>query len=84
MAPAPNEPLVFRVSHRFSDEASPRAWEDSGERRELTAETDAFSTLQQQATGMETWFAVSPAQQAAAPKKRKMALTTFFAAAFEH
>jgi uncharacterized protein len=80
-APAPAEPDVFRVIHRFSDEASPRAWEDSPELRELTAEADAFLTLQRQAaTGMETWLAVNPTQQSALPKKWKMALSTFVAA----
>jgi uncharacterized protein len=81
LAPPPNEPDVFRVIHRFSDEASLRVWEDSPERRQLTAEADAFSTLQRQAaTGMEAWFAVSPTQQSAAPKQWKMALMTFAAA----
>ncbi|MBV9454854.1 MAG: antibiotic biosynthesis monooxygenase [Rubrobacter sp.] len=77
LTPPPGE-NVFRLVHRFTDEASLRAWEDSDIRRQLSAEADAFSTSQRQAaTGMETWFSISDAPGAPPPKKWKMALVTF-------
>ncbi|MFC1421142.1 antibiotic biosynthesis monooxygenase [Streptacidiphilus cavernicola] len=78
LTPEPGESNVFHIVHRFADEASLQAWEDSETRRTLSAEADTFSTLQrQEATGMETWFAVGSAAGSSAPKKWKMASLTF-------
>ncbi|MFC1443095.1 antibiotic biosynthesis monooxygenase [Streptacidiphilus sp. N1-10] len=78
LTPEPGESNVFHIVHRFADEASLQAWEDSETRRSLSVEADAFSTLQrQEATGMETWFAIGSAARSSAPKKWKMASITF-------
>lgn len=78
LTPEPGESNVFHIVHRFADEASLQTWEDSETRRSLSAEADAFSTLQrQEATGMETWFAIGAAAGSPAPKKWKMATVTF-------
>ena len=78
LAPKPGDPDVFRLVHRFADEASLRAWEESDTRRHLSSEADAFSTAhRQEATGMETWFTVGEAPAPSPPKKWKMAVVTF-------
>ena len=78
LAPAPGEPNVFRLVHRFTDESSLQAWEDSVIRRELSVEADAFSTSQRQAaTGMEPWFSINRTPALPPPRKWKMALVTF-------
>ncbi|MCX4905893.1 antibiotic biosynthesis monooxygenase [Streptomyces sp. NBC_00878] len=77
LAPTPGKSNVFRLVHRFTDQESLRAWEDSDIRHALSAEADAFSTSQRQAaTGMETWFSISEAPALPPPKKWKMALVT--------
>ena len=78
LTPKPGDPEVFRLVHRFADEASLRAWEESDTRRHLSSEADAFSTARrQEATGMETWFTVGEAPAPSPPKKWKMAVVTF-------
>ena len=78
LTPEPGGPDVFRLVHRFADEASLRAWEDSSTRRRLSSEADAFSTARRQAaTGMETWFTIREAPAPTPPKKWKMTLVTF-------
>ena len=78
LTPKPGDPDVFRLVHRFADEASLRAWEESDTRRHLSSEADAFSTARrQEATGMETWFTISEAPAPSPPKKWKMAVVTF-------
>ena len=78
LTPKPGDPGVFRLVHRFADEASLRAWEESDTRRHLSSEADAFSTARrQEATGMETWFTVGEAPAPSPPKKWKMAVVTF-------
>lgn len=72
---------VYHLVHRFADEASLHAWEDSETRQRLSREADAFSTvLQKQTTGMETWFALPEAPELPPPAKWKMAVTTFVVA----
>lgn len=78
LTPKPGDPDVFGLVHRFADEASLRAWEESDARRQLSSEADAFSTARrQEATGMETWFAISAASAPSPPRKWKMAVVTF-------
>lgn len=80
LTPKPGDPDVFRLVHRFADEASLRAWEESDTRRHLSSEADAFSTARrQEATGMETWFTIGEAPIPSPPKKWKMAVVTFAA-----
>ena len=78
LSPPPGQANVFRIVQRFTDDASLQAWEDSTIRRQLSAEADTFSTAQRQvATGLEAWFQISDAPDAAPPKKWKMASITF-------
>lgn len=78
LTPEPGDPDVFRLVHRFADDASLRAWEESDTRRHLSNEADAFSTARRQkATGMETWFTTGDAPAPSPPRKWKMTLVTF-------
>lgn len=78
LAPTPDERNVYRLIHRFADEDSQRAWEDSDVRRRLSAEADKFSTSHRQAaTGFESWFSVPGLPQ---PPRWKMGAVTFFIA----
>ena len=78
LTPTRAEPTVYRLIHRFADEDSLRAWEDSDVRRRLSAEADKFSTSHRQAaTGFEAWFSVPGLPQA---PRWKMGVVTFFVA----
>lgn len=80
LSPGAGQPNVYQLVHRFSDEASLRAWENSETRQRLSREADVFSTSsRQQATGMETWFSLPEAPGLPPPAKWKMAIASFLA-----
>jgi len=81
LIPAPGKPGLSHVVLRFTDQPSVRAWEDSGIRKKLSREADAFSVMsRQQATGMETWFSIPECPELAPPPRWKMSVVTFIAA----
>jgi antibiotic biosynthesis monooxygenase (ABM) superfamily enzyme len=62
---------------RFADKQSLRQWNDSQERKTLTAESDAFSRhVYEEPSSLETWFAIPGMGAVDPPPRWKMALAT--------
>jgi antibiotic biosynthesis monooxygenase (ABM) superfamily enzyme len=69
------------IIHRFRDNASLEALENSGELHELTEEVKKYSTpYPQKATGLETWFTLPELKAIVPPPKWKMAIVSFIGA----
>ena len=65
------------VQH-FANKVSRRAWEKSEERQRLVRESEEFSAPHyQQATGLETWFALPDVRAIVPPPRWKMLITSF-------
>ena len=80
LAPETGKPGLHHLVIRFADEVSMHKWETSYERQKLSNEADAFSQrIRQQATGLETWFAIPDCPELQAPPHWKMAVVTFLA-----
>jgi antibiotic biosynthesis monooxygenase (ABM) superfamily enzyme len=80
LIPQPGKPGLHHVVLRFADEKSVHAWETSYIRQKLSHEADAFSRrIRQEATGLETWFAVPECPELETPPHWKMAIVTFVA-----
>ena len=63
LAPTPSEPNVYRLVHRFADEGSQRAWEDSDVRRGLSAEAYELSIWRRQFQASEAPDVIPDAAQ---------------------
>jgi antibiotic biosynthesis monooxygenase (ABM) superfamily enzyme len=69
---------VRHIIHRFRDNASLEAWENSKDLRKLTEEVNKYSTpYAQKATGLETWFTLPDLKAIVPPPKWKMAIVSF-------
>jgi antibiotic biosynthesis monooxygenase (ABM) superfamily enzyme len=80
LAPEKGKPGLHHLVIRFTDEVSMHAWETSYNRQKLSHEADEFSQrIRQEATGLETWFAIPECPELAAPPHWKMAVVTFLA-----
>jgi uncharacterized protein len=80
---APEGPTGARriVVQRFPDEEALKRWEESEERKALLREVEQFSVAHdQQATGLETWFALPDERAIVPPPRWKMLLTTLLGA----
>ena len=72
---------VRHMIHRFRDEASLEAWENSDELHKLKEEVNKYSTpYLQKATGLETWFTLPDMEVIVPPPKWKMAIVSFIGA----
>jgi antibiotic biosynthesis monooxygenase (ABM) superfamily enzyme len=69
----------YHIIYRFADEASLRAWDNSPQRRALTARIEplALDAGRRELTGMEAWFDLPPGQNP--PSRHRMALLTWIA-----
>ena len=82
LVPEPGKSGLHHVVMKFADEKSMHIWETSYIRQKLSNEADAFSRrVRQEATGLETWFAIPECPELEAPKPWKMAVVTFLAVA---
>jgi antibiotic biosynthesis monooxygenase (ABM) superfamily enzyme len=80
LVPEPGKSGLHHVVMKFADEKSMHIWETSYARQKLSREADAFSRrVRQEATGLETWFAIPECPELEAPKPWKMAAVTFLA-----
>ncbi len=80
LAPEQGKPGLHHLVIRFADEVSMHTFETSYDRQKLSHEADAFSQrIRQEATGLETWFAIPECPELAAPPHWKMAAVTFLA-----
>jgi antibiotic biosynthesis monooxygenase (ABM) superfamily enzyme len=78
LVPEPGKSGLYHVILRFEDEKSVHLWETSYVRQKLSHEADVFSRrMRQEATGLETWFAVPECPELEAPPQWKMAAVTF-------
>jgi len=72
---------VRHMIHRFRDEASLEAWENSEELHKLKEEANKYSTPNlQKASGLETWFTLPDLKAVVPPPKWKMAVVSFIGA----
>jgi len=80
LVPAPGKSGLHHVILRFADEKSVHQWETSYIRQKLSHEADAFSRRsRQEATGLETWFAIPECPELETPPRWKMVIVTFIA-----
>jgi antibiotic biosynthesis monooxygenase (ABM) superfamily enzyme len=80
LAPEPGKQGLHHLVMRFADEVAMHTWETSYARQKLSHEADAFSQrIRQEATGLETWFAIPECPELQAPPHWKMAAVTFLA-----
>jgi antibiotic biosynthesis monooxygenase (ABM) superfamily enzyme len=80
LVPEPGKSGLHHVVMRFADEKSMHIWETSYARQKLSHEADSFSRrIRQEATGLETWFAIPECPDLEAPPPWKMAVVTFLA-----
>jgi antibiotic biosynthesis monooxygenase (ABM) superfamily enzyme len=80
LIPEPGKAGLHHIVFRFADEKSMHTWETSYIRQKLSHEADEFSRRsRQEATGLETWFAVPECPELEAPPRWKMAIVTFLA-----
>jgi antibiotic biosynthesis monooxygenase (ABM) superfamily enzyme len=80
LAPEPSREGLHHLVMRFADEVAMHRWETSYERQKLSHEADAFSRrTRQEATGLETWFAIPECPELESPPPWKMAVVTFLA-----
>ena len=80
LMPEPGKTGLRHVVIYFSDEKSMHLWETSYVRQKLSHEADVFSRrVRQEATGLETWFAIPDCPQLETPPHWKMAVVTFVA-----
>lgn len=78
LIPAPGKTGLYHVVLHFADEKSMHMWETSYTRQKLSHEADAFSRrMRQEATGLETWFAIPECPELETPPRWKMAIVTF-------
>jgi antibiotic biosynthesis monooxygenase (ABM) superfamily enzyme len=80
LAPEPGKEGLHHLVIRFADELAMHKWETSYTRQKLSHEADGFSRrIRQEATGLETWFAIPECPDLEAPPPWKMAAVTFLA-----
>ena len=80
LIPEPGKHGLYHAVLRFKDRDSVHLWEDSYIRQKLSHEADAFSVRsRQEATGLETWFAIPECPELAPPPHWKMFLITTLA-----
>jgi antibiotic biosynthesis monooxygenase (ABM) superfamily enzyme len=80
LLPTQGKPGPYHLVLRFEDEKSMHVWETSYARQKLSHEADAFSRrVRQEATGLETWFAIPECPDIETPPKWKMFLVTSLA-----
>jgi len=80
LVPEPGKSGLHHVVLRFADEKSMHLWETSYVRQKLSHEADVFSRrMRQEATGLETWFAIPECPELETPPHWKMAVVTFLA-----
>ena len=80
LVPEPGKTGLRHVVMYFADEKSMHLWETSYIRQKLSHEADVFSRrVRQEATGLETWFAIPDCPQLETPPHWKMAVVTFLA-----
>jgi antibiotic biosynthesis monooxygenase (ABM) superfamily enzyme len=78
LAPEPGKGGLHHLIWRFADEKSMHLWETSYVRQKLSHEADAFSRrIRQEATGLETWFAIPECPELETPPPWKMAIVTW-------
>jgi antibiotic biosynthesis monooxygenase (ABM) superfamily enzyme len=78
LIPEPGKSGLHHVVLHFTDEKSMHIWETSYVRQKLSHEADAFSrSVRQEATGLETWFAIPECPELETPPQWKMAIVTF-------
>jgi antibiotic biosynthesis monooxygenase (ABM) superfamily enzyme len=77
IGPPQGEPGRHMLILRFADRPSLQRWNDSEERKALTAESDAFSRhVYEEPSSLETWFAIPGMGAVEPPPRWKMALAT--------
>lgn len=80
LVPEQGKPGLRHVVMFFTDEKTMHQWETSYIRQKLSHEADSFSRrVRQEATGLETWFAIPDCPQLETPPHWKMAVVTFMA-----
>jgi antibiotic biosynthesis monooxygenase (ABM) superfamily enzyme len=80
LLPSPGKSGPYHLVLRFEDEKSMHIWETSYLRQKLSHEADEFSRrVRQEATGLETWFAIPECPEMETPPKWKMFLVTSLA-----
>ena len=80
LIPAPGKTGLYHVVLHFANQESVHEWEDSYIRQKLSYEADAFSRrVRQEATGLETWFAIPECPELETPPRWKMAIVTSIA-----
>ena len=78
LAPGPGKGGLHHLIWRFADEKSKYVWESSYVRQKLSHEADAISRrIRQEATGLETWFAIPECPELENPRPWKMAVVTW-------
>jgi antibiotic biosynthesis monooxygenase (ABM) superfamily enzyme len=78
LAPEQGKGGLHHIIWRFADEKSMHQWETSYVRQKLSHEADALSRrIRQEATGLETWFAIPECPELENPKPWKMAIVTW-------
>ncbi|MDD5337836.1 MAG: hypothetical protein PHG35_00270 [Dehalococcoidales bacterium] len=83
LAPEPGKGGLHHLIWRFADEKSMHIWETSYIRQKLSHQADAFSRrIRQEATGLETWFAIPDCPELESPKPWKMAVVTWIGVFF--
>jgi antibiotic biosynthesis monooxygenase (ABM) superfamily enzyme len=80
LVPESGKSGLHHVVIQFIDEKSMHIWETSYVRQKLSHEADAFSRrIRQEATGLETWFAIPECPELETPPQWKMAVVTALA-----
>jgi antibiotic biosynthesis monooxygenase (ABM) superfamily enzyme len=78
LAPTADDATIYRFVHRFTDQHSLQAWENSDAYRQLKVEADKFSDARgEEAPGMTAWFAVSGMSPTLSPPKWKTTILIF-------
>jgi uncharacterized protein len=81
ITPEDTTPGRHIVVQRFPGEEALKAWEESEERKALLREAEQFSVPHyQQATGLETWFALPDKRAIVPPPRWKMLLARLLGA----
>jgi hypothetical protein len=80
LVPEPGKQGLHHIVLRFANNESVHKWEVSYVRQKLSHEADAFSVRsRQEATGLETWFAIPECPELGPPPHWKMFLVTSLA-----
>ena len=78
LVPAQGKGGLRHIVLYFKDNESLHRWEDSYLRQKFSFEADAFSRkYRQEATGLETWFAIPECPELESPPPWKMAIVTW-------